>query len=329
MVALFALHFVVGCEPRSEATTSTTVSSSNASKDATLSLGMDVPENETSTQPDDSVAREAATENTGYENTGSEFAGAGGRQVPIRILAWNIESEGADPKVIAQQITELDRYDIYGFTEVKSDEWNDIKRALGNEYDCWYSRTGNNDRTAYAVLKSRFDILSKAELGAFDGIQINPGNYRSPHVYELFDNQNKIVFTVVLNHLARGKAEMRNQQAEGLRRWAAALARPIVAIGDYNFDFVFETRKGNEAFDIFMEGSTYVWVEPDPLVDSNWFDGDGDGEDDYPGSILDFAFVAGAAKNWNPISRVIVRDGDFPDDASTSDHRPVELILTP
>ncbi|MDA0991027.1 MAG: hypothetical protein O3A51_09780 [Verrucomicrobia bacterium] len=43
--------------------------------------------------------------------------------------------------------------------------------------------------------------------------------------------------------------------------------------------------------------------------------------------MLDFTFVAGAAKDFKCENRVIVRDGDFPDDKSTSDHRPVELVV--
>ena len=65
------------------------------------------------------------------------------------------------------------------------------------------------------------------------------------------------------------------------------------------------------------------------LADTNWSDPDDDGKDNYPDSMLDFAFVAGPAKDWNPVCRAIVRDGDFPDDDTTSDHRPIELRLTP
>ncbi|KAA1258475.1 Endonuclease/Exonuclease/phosphatase family protein [Rubripirellula obstinata] len=247
----------------------------------------------------------------------------------IRILAWNIESEGANIDVIADELLAMDRYDLYGFTEVRPQEWGAIKDALGDGFVFWYSKTGYNDRTAYAISKERFEVIKKYELGKFGDIVINPGNYRSPHVYELRDRQTDIKFATVLNHLARGKAEIRQKQAEGLRQWAASMTLPVIAIGDYNFDYVFETEKGNPAFDIFMSDDTFVWVKPEPLIDSNWFDGNGDGEDDYPGSILDFAFVAGEAKRWNPISKVIVREGDFPDDDQTSDHRPIELVITP
>jgi hypothetical protein len=45
--------------------------------------------------------------------------------------------------------------------------------------------------------------------------------------------------------------------------------------------------------------------------------------------MLDFAFVAGPAKGWKAVCKVIVRDGDFPDDEATSDHRPIELRMSP
>ena len=68
---------------------------------------------------------------------------------------------------------------------------------------------------------------------------------------------------------------------------------PIVAIGDFNFDYNFATQQGNKAFQIFTaEGSPWTWVKPEPLTDTNWFDGDDDGKDNYPDSCLDFTFVA-------------------------------------
>ncbi len=53
-----------------------------------------------------------------------------------------------------------------------------------------------------------------------------------------------------------------------------------------------------------------------------------DGVDNYIDSLLDFSFLSGVAKTWNASSRVIVRENDFPDNEKTSDHRPVELILS-
>ena len=36
-----------------------------------------------------------------------------------------------------------------------------------------------------------------------------------------------------------------------------------------------------------------------------------------------------AWREWSGRSTVIVRDGDFPDDARRGDHRPVEAVLDP
>lgn len=247
----------------------------------------------------------------------------------LRILAWNIESDGANPDVIADQLRQLPKYDIYGFSEVRPSGFPAIKRALGDGYQYMYTMSGNDDRLAYAIARDRFEVLDHYEFTAFREQVINPGNYRSPFVFELRDKVTERQFLIVINHLARGKAEVRQQQALGIRNWAAAQNKPILAIGDYNFDYVFATDKGNPAMDVFLDEDIFHWVRPDPMVDSNYYDEDQDGVDDYPGSLLDFVFVAGDARQWDCVCHVIVRDDDFPDDLQTSDHRPVELLVAP
>ena len=97
--------------------------------------------------------------------------------------------------------------------------------------------------------------------------------------------------------------------------------------GDFNFDYSFATQAGNAAFTEFLSDDTWKWVRPDPLIDTNWADHDGNGSDDYPDSMLDFVFVAGAARGWEATCSVVVRAGDFPDDQTTSDHRPVSCVI--
>ena len=103
----------------------------------------------------------------------------------------------------------------------------------------------------------------------------------------------------------------------------------MINIGDFNMDYSFVTRSGNDAFPEMLRDNVWQWVRPTEFIDTNWSDPDGDGRDNYPDSMLDFAFVAGRAKDWNPVCQVVKRDGDFPDDDATSDHRPIELVLTP
>jgi hypothetical protein len=94
-------------------------------------------------------------------------------------------------------------------------------------------------------------------------------------------------------------------------------------------DYDFQTQKGNEAFQVFLAAPNLQWVKPAELIDTNWADPDGDGKDNFPDSVLDFAWVAGSAKQWMPEAVVVVRENDFPDDDRTSDHRPVKLLVTP
>lgn len=247
----------------------------------------------------------------------------------IKILAWNIESDGADAGVIAEQLRQMPRYDIYGFTEVRPDDFPKIKAALGPDYFFKYSKSGFDDRLAFAIRKTRFEFGEDDyyEFNAFGDWVLNPGNFRAPFVFEVTDKISGKAFALVLNHLARGNEEIRMTQAIGLRQWAQQEAQAVIAIGDYNFDYVFATDKGNPAMDAFLEGDVFEWIRPQPMVDSNYYDGDGDGVDDFIDSLLDFVFVAGPAKAWKLECEVVVRENDFPDDERTSDHRPIQLII--
>jgi hypothetical protein len=245
----------------------------------------------------------------------------------FKILSWNVESDGADPIEICRQLGQLnenDKYDIVGLTEVMPADLSKFRNALGKHYKYAYSKTGYNDRLQLLYNEDVFEKVRHLELN-----EINPtSRYRSPLVAHLRHRKTKTEFLVMLNHLARGKAEIRQRQASLLVEWARNETMPVIAVGDYNFDYVFETEKGNPAFANMLRDNIWKWVKPEEMIDTNWYDQmNPDGIDDYPGSMLDFAFVANAAKAWKLTCRVIVRDGDFPDDEKTSDHRPFELIF--
>ena len=254
----------------------------------------------------------------------------------LRVITWNIESGGNDPAVIAKQLGQLEKYDIVGLTEVHPANSRRYKEAMnaahgksGNSFQSTLSSTGNDDRLMLLYDSSSLSLIETYELVAHDGNRMNTVDfrYRSPLVGRLRHNATATEFLVVLVHLARGKEEVRQMQAEGMRTWAAAQTVPVIGIGDFNFDFVFATEKGNKGFELFLAGDTWKWVRPEKLVDTNWYDPEPDGKDNYPGSCLDFTFTAGPAKKWAAQSRVIERTGDFPDDDTTSDHRPVELLI--
>ena len=86
------------------------------------------------------------------------------------------------------------------------------------------------------------------------------------------DRESGVDFLITVNHLARGNENIRRRQAAGLRKWAEAQSLPLIAIGDYNFDYDFRTKAGNMAFQLFTKDNVWKWLRPEELVDSNWAD---------------------------------------------------------
>jgi endonuclease/exonuclease/phosphatase family metal-dependent hydrolase/predicted NAD-dependent protein-ADP-ribosyltransferase YbiA (DUF1768 family) len=264
----------------------------------------------------------------------------------LRILAWNVESgtprpddpsEGSDPETIADQLQQLSDYDIVGLSEVRPSAAKQFVDALSAGANGTYlsvsTATGMDDRLLLAWNSKRLQLLESYELHRYGNWLLNSlddsGNWRhrSPLVGHFRDRESGVEFLGMVNHLARGDESVRNRQAIGLRNWATEQKLPVVAFGDFNFDFDFHTQQGNRAYQRFVEDGQWAWLKPE-LVDSNWADADprlplNKRKDQYPDSILDFVFVSGSAKAWGGKSWVIVRDGDFPDNGETSDHRPV------
>ena len=250
------------------------------------------------------------------------------------ILHWNVESGGNDPATVAAQLVELGSFTVVGLSEVDVPEAYEeaLTKKWPERYQFIRGLSGTNQDRADDHLWLAFDtqvfsLVGSDEMKEIGGFVFDDGRHRVPLHVRLKDKKNGQEVVFLMNHLARGDKVFRQAQARTLREWARNKSIPIVAIGDYNLDFVFATEKGNLAFDEFMKDNVWKWVRPEPLVDTNWSDRDGDGIDNYIDSLLDFSFVAGAAKTWNASSRVIVRENDFPDDDKTSDHRPVELML--
>ncbi len=254
-------------------------------------------------------------------------------KLALSILAWNIESGGADNQVILAQMKELAAKQFNGKLDLIA-----LSETPPNTEELWQSvlpggvavmgTTGDSDRLCFVYNGERFEQVRVIELTKFDKFTLNPGNQRSPLILHLKDKATGYEFLVLNNHLARGNADRRKEQALGLSAWAREQNLPMIAVGDYNFDFDFATKSGNEAFRAFLNDGIWKWNEPSELIDSNWADPDKDGKDNYPDSLLDMVFTAGPAKEWTVTAEIIVRDGDFPDDERTSDHRPSRVLVT-
>ncbi len=278
----------------------------------------------------------------------------------FRVLAWNVESnrpgsrQDSDARVIASQLVNLlkataTRSQIVALSEVAPADVHAYHKAvslgLGVETDFVTSASGgyrDADSLVLAVDASRFAIEDVAEIHRYAGIAANLNvddenspehgtvRARSPLTAKLRDKASGGVFWLVVVHLARGEEALRADQARMLVKWAKDRKEPLIAAGDFNFDWDFYTKRGNAGFDAMVQENVWTWLVPDPLIDSNWAAArDNPKRDQFPDSILDFVFVANGANAWKGVSEVIVRPGDFPDDETTSDHRPIVATFQP
>ncbi len=256
----------------------------------------------------------------------------------LKLMHWNIESGGNDPNLIASQLSDFaaeNQYSVFALSEVHHHKIYEEAFSKLGESDQWQSVLGESgqinrresDRLMVIFDSTRLRMLSTRELNEYGEFKLNKGRHRSPLLIHFEDRISRNQFYLIQNHLARGDAEFRAEQAKGLREFGRDNDVAKLCVGDFNFDFVFETRTGNAGFVEMVRDDVWKWIEPAKLIDTNWYDPDMDGQDNFPGSMLDFTFVAGQARDWNVVSSVIVRQGDFPDNQRTSDHRPVEVVI--
>lgn len=242
---------------------------------------------------------------------------------PLTVMSWNVESGGSDAVTIAGQIAAFDGVDLWGLSEVNGDD-DALLYETGAEVgeDTVFARvtgtTGGGDRLVALYDDDRFDLLSSGQL---DEINIG-GNVRASLVLTLEETATDLQFIFMVNHLYRTNDDARRTQATILNQWAANQTLPVVATGDYNFDWNVTTEAHDLGYDLMVVGNAWKWIKPATLVTTQC-----SGDPCAFNSVLDFIFVAGPAKTWAATSEIIVRPGDFPDDASTSDHRPVKAIL--
>lgn len=241
----------------------------------------------------------------------------------LTVISWNVESGEADPAEIAAQIAEFQEVDIWGLVEVDSNDARSFEASAeigeGTDYLSILGSTGGDDRLVILYDGERFELIDTFEL---DEINIR-GNVRSPLVAHFLDSFTEQEFLFMVNHLWRSNDRGRHEQARMLNQWAAEQDLPVIAVGDYNFDYDIDTGEYDLGYDLMTIDDVFEWVRPDELVSTQCTLDRNDETRCFFNSVLDFIFVSGAARDWDMISEIVVREGDFPDDELTSDHRPV------
>jgi hypothetical protein len=236
----------------------------------------------------------------------------------VTVVGWNVESGGANPRDISRRVRAFQGVDLWGFCEVLSDAWAQTFETAAEDGESADFRhitgaTGRDDRLVIVYNADRFQEVSHEELN-----DINPGGrVRAPLVARLRERSTGREFLFLVNHLYRGNNAARHRQAEQLNSWARRQTLPVIAVGDYNFDWSVRNGDTNHdlGYDNMTRGGTFNWVRPTRLVRSQCspqFD-----------SVLDFVFATPGANGFRGTSEIVVEQGDCPDDENTPDHRPM------
>jgi hypothetical protein len=235
----------------------------------------------------------------------------------LTVVSWNVESGGSDDQNIRLRIGSFQGVDLWGLSEVFSPASATIFEAGAEDgedanFEKIVGSTGDRDRLAIIFNAERFRLLGSQEL-----THINQGNHRAPLVAQLQEISSGKNFFFMVNHLARGNADLRRRQATQLNEWVRTQTIPVIAVGDYNFDW--EVNGGDQNHDVGYDNMTnanaWTWVRPTTLIKSQCspnFD-----------SVLDFIFVNPVAQTWSGTSRILVEPNDCDPSPLTSDHRPV------
>lgn len=238
---------------------------------------------------------------------------------PFTVVSWNTELNDADLATISARIAAFEGVDLWGLNEVtRASDQPALEAAAevgeGVDYASVVGTTGGQDRLLAIYNAARFTLVEWWEEHPIN----TTGTARAPLVLHLRDRASGKEFLFMVNHLYRSRDEERHKQAALLNRWAAAQPLPIIAVGDYNFDWALTGDTYDLGYDLLTHDSVFVWLAPPTLVTTQC-----SGWPCQYNSVLDFVFVAGAAQRWRAEATIIVTPNDFPDSAATSDHRPV------
>ncbi|MCC6167725.1 MAG: lamin tail domain-containing protein [Caldilineaceae bacterium] len=239
----------------------------------------------------------------------------------LTLAGWNVESGGALQSVVADRIASFDGVDIWGLSEVlqvdaEAYEFG-AEEGEGADFASLLGTTGGADRLLLIWNAGRFEQTGGGELH-----DIALGG-RAPLYVQLRNQTTLDELIILVNHLHRANATARSQQAQLLNDWAGTQDLPLIALGDYNFDWdLKDDLKHDIGYDLLVADGVWHWVRPNELVTTQC-----SGWPCRYRSVLDFVFVAGDAQNWPAQTEIVAVENDFPDDNTTPDHRPVRVTF--
>jgi endonuclease/exonuclease/phosphatase family metal-dependent hydrolase len=160
----------------------------------------------------------------------------------LRVGTYNVESSGdTNPEKVAtvvQKIATSQQIDLWGLSEVLDSQAATQFANAANYFDANFAAiigtTGGNDKLAILYNQNHLQkIGNEFELR-------NMGGSRDPLVAKFQWLSAGPTFLVVDNHFNRCDPDKRNAQAKNVRAWIEQQTLPIIAVGDYNFDYAID-----------------------------------------------------------------------------------------
>ena len=237
-------------------------------------------------------------------------------------VGWNLESGGARIQSIGSRVSNFQGVDLWGFSEVQ-ETWAESLEDFAAQgesatYDGILGTTGGADRLLIVYNTDKVDLVSYEELHS-----MNPQNrVRSPLVATFTIRGSGRQFKFMVNHLYRSNPQARIEQSTQLNAWGASQSLPVIAVGDYNYDWkvVGGETDHDQGYDRITTGDVFRWVRPSVLAQTQY-------STSFAPSVLDFVFIADGVSALTGASEIVVVAGDFPDNDDTPDHRPVLATL--
>ena len=264
----------------------------------------------TSSLPESGEDTDLVTDSAADTDAGATFS--------LRVVGFNVEGKDADVDTLSATIGDVTDEVIWGFSEVPSSSWAvSLRDAAKDDVEIWnhiYGGSGYEQRLALAWNSDVLELIGSEEL---EDINVG-GTARAPLVGTFEHKATGVRFKAMVNHLWRSDDAKRHQQGGLLNEWAADQSMPLIAIGDYNFDWDIDSGSHDKGYDNMTASGVWEWAKPDPMSATHCF-----------GSVLDFTFVANDAQDWDADGKVLADyEGYCPDSDRRSDHRPVQTTFT-
>lgn len=246
----------------------------------------------------------------------------------LTVMGLNVESDAdTDWNTVAGLMREFDGVDVWGLSEVQN--WQAAivfhraaKHGESDSFRYFVSRSGGTDRLQIIYNSTKLRLLETRELH-----YIKVGRrIRAPLIGRFEYIRTGTTFIFMVNHLYRGSRQTegdRHRQATLLNEWARGVTDPVIAVGNYNFDWDVDNgdTDHDQGYDNLTANGVFDWVRPTPLVSTQC--------NPNLSSVLDFVFVANDARNWTASSEILKREPKFCEGDATggTDQRPVRAVL--